>query len=484
MNQNINKEFEDKSWDAMRTLLDHEMPEGGLLIPPISAAPTVSADNRKQRWFLPFFILTTCLVGGFSWYYFSTPISPILETKVSVDKNVVEKGQNIEERNPDSIGTKGAGIENSPSFTVENKVSNGIKTVKTGQNIEERNPDSIGTEGVVVENPPSFAVETNISKDINTVKTGQNTEEKNFNIIAKSENPKPISNEINESQTTDNQVIKSDVLQVDKNEIALEMAEKPIRQTNNLPYAFLPLAKAFVFNIRDTNVKINAPLPLVKIVNPSKSLPLAWGITSGVHTEGGKKLDGFQTGLFLSKKIGRKWAIHTGLTYRRNTAQGDSMTFVQLNANAIGITSPTSSTSSSFSLAQGREIKLKNLNYLELPVTVHCRFSKKFSAFLGIKVAYLLSNSIITGDNSKLYVVESARDQANKVSFNTYVQGSTTQSLGLKRWDGAMIGGISYNVLPKMIVSVRYDFGLKNILNQQNWKAYNRYLGLNLNYNF
>jgi Outer membrane protein beta-barrel domain len=545
MNQNINKEFEDKSWDAMRALLDREMPEDGLLIPPSSAAPIVSDDRRKQRWFLPFFMLSTCTVIGFSWYYLTSPMSPIIETKVSTDRNIVENGRS----------TEGVGVEKTSSFITENKVSTDINAVKNAQNTEgvtvEKTPSSIieikvskgintvknaqNTERVTAEKTPSLTAENKVSKGIITGEKAQNTEGEDINKIVNSETQKSTSSETKVSQITDNQIIKSDISQVDKNETVLEKAEKvekQVRQTSNLPYAFLPLAKAYVFEIRDTNFNINVLQPLLKITTPTKSLPIAWGITSGAHTEGVKKLNGFQAGLFLNKKMGQKWAIQTGLNYRRNTVQGDNMTYVELNSSSINTTitptttpvvttktttTPTATTTttttitptattittttitptgatttttetipaSTFNLAQGKEIKLKNLNYLELPVTVHYRFSRKFLAFTGVKVAYLMSNSVTTGDNSKLYVLDIAlRDQANKVSANTYVQGNTAQSLGLNRWDGAIIGGISYNILPKMTVGVRYDFGLKNILNQQNWKAYNRYLGLNLSYNF
>ena len=58
MNQNSHKEFEDHSWERMRALLDREMPENGLLVPPVSDKPLVSEGGKKQLWIWAFLIGT------------------------------------------------------------------------------------------------------------------------------------------------------------------------------------------------------------------------------------------------------------------------------------------------------------------------------------------------------------------------------------------------------------------------------------------
>jgi hypothetical protein len=517
MNQNINKEFEDKSWDAMRALLDREMPEGGVLIPPVATNTTVSKDGKKRYGLWAFFMGATCLVTGLAWYALSKNILTekkailLVENKGNAVSNGVKKGQNIEERNPDSIGAEGSKIfvipakeeseSKTPSFAHSDSSFLGMTKVPLGVNSMKK---SKNTEGGKAGISTSNFNENKVLTSIDTVKKGKNvfandsaaTEGGVVFAISTEEEFKapsfahPDSSFLGMTKETTLGIITG----VNKNSFnaeKLESVNDKIKRLTDLPYDFLPLAKASIIDIRDTNIKVNFNALLMgKIICVAgKTNTWRWGITTGAHTEGVKKFDGFQAGLFLSKKWGQKWAIQTGLNYRRNTAQGDSMNFVQLENKAATAITTASPASNTFNLAQGKEIKLKNLNYLELPVTIQYAFHRKFSAFTGIKATYLLSNSVTASDNSKWYVVNNARDQvsakaSSNSTSNTYVQGSTAQYLGLNRWDGAIIGGVSYSILPKMTVSLRYDYGFKNILNQQNWKAYNRYLGLNLNYNF
>jgi hypothetical protein len=61
---------------------------------------------------------------------------------------------------------------------------------------------------------------------------------------------------------------------------------------------------------------------------------------------------------------------------------------------------------------------------------------------------------------------------------------NSAKVLGLERLDFATIGGINFNPNKRFQVSMRYDYGFKNILNRANWAAYNRFLGLNAVYYF
>ena len=61
---------------------------------------------------------------------------------------------------------------------------------------------------------------------------------------------------------------------------------------------------------------------------------------------------------------------------------------------------------------------------------------------------------------------------------------NSAKALGLERWDFATIGGINFNPTKRIQLSMRYDYGFKNILNRANWTAYNRFLGLNAVYYF
>jgi hypothetical protein len=512
MNHNINREFEDKSWDAMRALLDREMPEGGVLIPPAATNAAISKDSKKRYGLWALFFAATCLVASLAWY--------------ALNKNVLteKKAVSIVENRDDSVlhdikngqNTEGDNAEIPTSNLNENKVSDKreesmnnkpmrflkphrFDLVKKGQN----------TEGGITEISTSHFSENKVSNKreestgnkpmrflkphrFDLVKKGQNTEGGITFAIPRNEKSEPKIPSFAHPDSSLLEIPKESTWGITTganinsfNTESQEPLKEKMNRLTDLPYDFLPLAKAEVVEYKDPNFKINLVENKKNILAVTKSKPLHWGITAGAHTEGGKKLDGFQAGLFLTKIMSEKWTIQTGLNYRRNTAQGDSMTFVQLDKAATGITTNPSTALPSFNLVQGTEITLKNLNYLELPVTVQYAFHRKFSTFSGLKIAYLLSNSVNSDNSTKFYVLDNSKnDQRTKGFGNQIVQGNSAQSLGLQRWDLALVGGVSYRVLPKISMSLRYDYGFKNILNHQNWKAYNRYLGVYISYSF
>ena len=123
------------------------------------------------------------------------------------------------------------------------------------------------------------------------------------------------------------------------------------------------------------------------------------------------------------------------------------------------------------------------LNYLELPISLQYHFNKKISVSTGVKIAYLVVPNISVSADSTVSFL-----QENRLKSATYFDKAdvshSAAELGLNRWDFAATGGVHYNITNKIQLSLRADFGFKNVLNRANWLAYNRFFGLNAVYYF
>ena len=142
--------------------------------------------------------------------------------------------------------------------------------------------------------------------------------------------------------------------------------------------------------------------------------------------------------------------------------------------------------SSSFYLSKVVEVRLKDMQHLELPIMMNYGINSRFSVFSGVKMSYLLSKNWFNIDttNANLYVI-SYSNQSNKIAGSTTNSYDKTAPNSLNNsLDFAILGGMKYRISRRFDVSVRYDFGLKNILKQNNASVYNRYLGLNASYYF
>jgi Outer membrane protein beta-barrel domain len=218
------------------------------------------------------------------------------------------------------------------------------------------------------------------------------------------------------------------------------------------------------------------------VLSSDKSSKTHFGMTTGIHTEGGQKIDGWQIGLMANKYLTKKWAIYAGLNYRKTMVQVDSLSDLKLGYVSYGSTSTTPVSVQNPSLIPVKKIILKQLNYLELPIGVNYNFNKKWAASAGIKMAYLMSPNVgISADSTVFFLKEAV---SNKVANYALDQSNSVAALGLQRWDIAAIGGINYNINNKISLSLRYDYGFKNVLNRANWAAYNRFVGFNAVYYF
>ena len=62
-------------------------------------------------------------------------------------------------------------------------------------------------------------------------------------------------------------------------------------------------------------------------------------------------------------------------------------------------------------------------------------------------------------------------------------QSYSTNDLSVNRWDLALFGGVEYTFSQHFAANVKYDLGLKNVINANDARQlYNRYLSFNLTY--
>ena len=225
--------------------------------------------------------------------------------------------------------------------------------------------------------------------------------------------------------------------------------------------------------------------PIINLKENTRKMLQKWqlGLTLGAHTEGVTRMDGYQIGLVLNKKLTQKWAFSTGLNYRKaSTKSRENASF--LTAEKANSSASVTTPSSSFNLSKVVEVRLKNMKYLEMPIVFDHLVNNRLSVFGGLKMSYLLSKNWINIDtsNANLYIISYSNQSGKKSSSSANAYDISSSNSVNSSLDFAILGGINYRISRHFDVSVRYDFGLKNILKQNNASVYNRYLGLSINY--
>ncbi len=427
MNKDNHNDFENQGWEAMLQSLNREMP--------------VEKKRRRFLW-LAFFIGLTAIMGGGFWYINTeSPVTTVDKTiskpivDIDLSKNDLSKNT-VAEPNPDNIGKEDKNVDfNNNNTIIENKIAN-------------KNNNSLSS--------------------INKNKSIDNHNNKNLNLVG---NNKPIDNNNNNLYSLEN----NKLIDNNNNNLSLVENNKSIDKRNEMKsIELLNKIKIAPLSIeQDSNLKIEPQTiygPIKYLADVPKKLRI--GITTGLHTEKGQKIDGFQAGFVVNQTLNHRWSINTGLNFRQTHTSGDSISYYKTEylANA----SPTTN------LQSGTPISLDKLYYLELPLTIEYLFKKKFAFSTGLKTSYLIGQSVKENGGSVYFVKssftsQSSYDLLNKVNATT---------LGLNRWDVSLMGGFSYLPTKHVQLGLRYDFGLNNIINRTNWSAYNRYLGFNVVYLF
>ena len=425
MNKDQYKDFENQGWDAMFQTLDREMPV-----------------KKKRRGFLWLWLCVGALsVGAAFLYYKTSKNTPLVQNTVS--KPIVN--QNKIDTKPDVCVPKKAIIQEPNAFTQIQKNEAAKKTSKLFSRKAQTRDNKVETLH------SDFLKQDTISQVAS-------------NIVLE-ESSKMIMSENNFKKANDTAIAKSDLL------------EEKVVVTNLKIIDAIDFIKIGPLSItQDSNLKLDIK-PLLKTTICPTKLPnkLNWGITVGAHTQGIPPSVGFQAGVTVSKSLNPKWLLATGLSFRQTQMprqNQDAAYFATADATKSAITA-------SNTLLKATSFSIDKLYYIEMPLILERKMAKKFVFTMGLKPSYLLSQSIQKSDLA-VYWVNNSSFSASQSLLNEV----NTKTLGLRRWDLACTGGITYLLTRHIQLGLRYDFGLVNILNRNNNATYNRYLGLNLNYQF
>lgn len=472
MKNKFDKKIEDLGWEKMQALLDKEKPIVGIVPPQYIDQKSSKNGSFRKRWALMallFLGLSAC--GGWSYYFFK--IKPETQPEIVIDHaSAIEKnGQNLPSISQNTEGGKSNLTQQLNPDNGDISTSNKSKSLLNENKITTQNVDNQLVEKSI--NANSLTQDLDSNKEIKG-----NLKENEEQIIDKKmiNGSNALNAVISDDKTQNNEekFVKKNALEnIDK------IGEKVIFESFN-PLVFEP--------INDTVSSIDKrENPIINLKENAQKMLQKWqfGLTLGAHTEGVQRLDGYQTGLILRKNLTQKWAISTGLNYRKastKSRQNASFLTAEKANNSTSVTTPASS----FNLSKVIEVRLKDMKYLEMPIIFDHLVNRRLTVFSGLKMSYLLSKNWVKIDttNANLYVITYG-NQSNKVySSSSSISDKSSSNSVNKAIDFAILGGINYRISRHFDVSVRYDFGLKNIFKQNNASVYNRYLGLNVNYYF
>lgn len=449
MNKNEYKDFENQGWEAMFETLDREMPV-----------------KKKRRGFLWLWLCLGFLSFGSAFLYYKSTKNTSL-TEKTVSKPIVYENRQLGNRGvleksstqiqPD---TNISIIENKATFRKSSRFPKSTAAINTSNRTTAAQlPITPQTSGEQATNKVVFIQPLKTRENQGFVKE---TQEENKEIVSQT----PILSE----EKSRIQILDSSKLVNTQTTIGIETSDS----IKNTP---LPIESGSAISIKqDTSLK-TASKPIAEtIVTPKKmQKKLILGITAGTHSQNLTSFDGFQAGIIVAKPLNTKWTMATGLSFRQTKMPSQNVMNYFASADKSSVSTPSSTTT----LLKATSISIDKLYYLEMPITLERKIGKKFAFTTGLKLSYLLSQSVQKSDSS-VYWVNGNVFSSSQNLLNT-VNAST---LGLNRWDLAWVGGINFLPSRHIQLGLRYDLGLSNILNHANNAVYNRCIGLNLSYFF
>ncbi len=441
MKDKFNKDFEDFGWSEMQKILDHELPV---------------ADKKRRRG-LVFWLF---LIG-------SLTALGVYELKIkNLELNVPIKNVVIKNDNSNLIKNE---IKNDNSDLINNDIKNNNSTL-INNDIKNDNSALINNE---VKNDNLALINNDIKND-NSNLINEKLKNNNSALI---NNEIKNNNELNFNFNTPPQYFNEKMDTYPIINYTEEIAKQVITVEQVFALTNEPLKEIKSDSMAINDLKSINPLTKYALIKPIFPTKTHWGVTIGVNTEVSKIVNGWQLGAVINHVFKPKLSISAGLNYRKTQVNGNApLTYYQVEKNAAY--TPQSA------LVPVKKIVLNQLNYIELPVTINYHFNRKWSVSTGIKAAYLVGAGIATSSDSTLFVLQTGNSTNDPSLFAKDQSRGNISALGLQRWDFAAIGGLNFKPTKRLELSLRYDFGLKNVLNQASWSAYNRFIGLNATYYF
>lgn len=501
MNNDLDKDFEDHAWKKMRELLDQEQPTAGTFLPPTVPSGIADFDDkrqkRKDRGVL-FFLLFWVLVGVGLMSKWAVQVgennSPIVDVKL-VESTEIKQ-------------SKAKPIEPFIAPNQENVAANIVQN-KEGNKPEIETP----IEPIYVPKNPIIQPKNRIEKRKELTVFKEKNWKESTNKAADYEGNLLTKKEV---EVADN-LIKNRTILIEKtNEINVKETSKIEPQAVQLPPQYFEQKEGFskendlkrtilevkseitildskpidALKIEENRVELLLPQletpPFVMPVIMAWRCPLysRWGITLGANTEGVKQSNqGYQLGIVYQRELTPKFSLQTGLNFRRMNVENSNIPYTQLPdsvyqrlANAKSQTTPTG-----FVSYPTKNALLSAVNYLEMPVSVGYKFNENLSVFAGVKASFLLQASLINPNS--ISVASSAGSNFSVADRSVVSQSYSTENLSVNRWDLAVFGGVEYTFSQHFAANMKYDLGLKNVINANDTRQlYNRYLSLNLTY--
>jgi hypothetical protein len=495
MENKFNKEFEDLGWSQMQKMLDQEMPV---------------AEKKRRRGVLWLFLLSSLMTFSGGFYYFKNKKENVEKAQIMQSTNKELIVENKELNSPiNSINNAEFKTENKDKLITDlknknNKIEQQIITQSSSFNNDK--PQLLSNNATLEEATLTTRATVKVAPTQNAAPLPQHVASPTqqvgaiFTVALVTDAPivadVPV---VKEASLVKNPLIVKEAplvmdnlpmqtppqyLNENKDIYKYDTAEQGMALTQEL---VLPLTINKLGEIKSNDLselaleKFNRPIVSKNIIRHKSNPKTHLSLILGVHTEGGKKIDGGQIGLITHTYLDNKWSFFAGLNYRKTTVQVDSSTDALVGYQAVSTTPGTTNIlPKSLDLIPVKKILLNQLNYLELPIGFNYAFNKKMSVTMGIKAAYLFSTNVrISADSSVFFI----KDMSQKSSYT--IDQSTNYSvtqLGLQRWDFAAIGGINYSVAKRLQLGLRYDYGLNSVVKRANWTAYNRFLGFNVVY--
>ena len=477
MENNFDKEIEDLGWEKMQALLDKEKPVVGIIPPQYESQKSVRNGSLLKHWALVTLLFLSLAVCGV-WFYHSLKNKPLIQESVAMENTTAaeKKAPNLTQNNPIVIasGARQERKNNDLTKWLNSKNRNLEKQHRLNNSVHEK------------ENKLQNIDNQLIVKNNNPISITQNLDFGKEITVNLNDNKEPIRDKklTNESNALNAVKTEDKTRNHDENFLEKYVAENAEKIGDR---QFFEAINPLVLEASiDSVASIFERYPIIILKENAHKMLQKWqfGLTLGIHTEGVQHFDGYQLGLIMGKNLNRKWAFSTGINYRKATAlsrANSSLLAATADKSNIGVSTP----SASFNLSKVVEVRLKNMQYVELPIVFDRLVNKRISISSGLKLSYLVSQNWRTIDttNAHIYVIsygnQSNTSQAYSLNDKSFLSNLTTNSL-----DFAVLGGINYRISRHFDASVRYDFGLKNILKKNNASVYNRYLGLNVNYYF
>lgn len=489
-NENKNNNLENQGWEAMRFLLDKELPE-------VAATPLFLDEKKKEnkRRFLLFFFLFLGLCSTGLGYYFYAQKRVFIEPKSSFENNkiIVTKTDKIASNNKENFAkndknTEGPLLQKKYEIDLEKTL---IKSNKATNNSSDYTNIVIKKNNLQNIENQLVTSKLNVELNTNSVITTELKNEYKIEYNALKNDSATIRDYtvyIDKKNTnTDTILNKQNLLFKQEKNNLLEEKETQYEGKNRLITSTdlidILTPKPIYFEEKKTIKKDDNLFESLTKINSRK---WSYGLILGINTEGPLNTMGGVGGIFLEKNLNAKWSVSTGLNYRVLTKDvaSKNVAGVEYFQTAADATSK-STTSQSTSFVKVNSAYLQNLNYVELPIQINHRIGRKLTVFSGLKMGYLVAQYVYTNQmDNALYLSTSSVYGGSLSGRIINAKDYTSNDLGLQKWDIGWLGGVNYRLNQRFSLQLRYDLGLTNIYQTEAVGFYNRFVGINVAYGF